>query len=132
MATMPAACYCNRCRIAIPIDEDDWRRLGFVAETLSLSDFDGAAGIELLGKLFAEDDVRVYEPKMVRFHCPCTNERAEQSLQMLGRADMEELLEERGIIEVVCEYCRVQRNFDAVDVSRLFADNVVDGPGSVQ
>ena len=85
-----------------------------------------------IGKLFAEDDVRVYEPKLVRFHCPCTNERAEQSLQLLGRADIEELLEERGTIEVICEYCRVERKFDAVDVSRLFAENVVDGPGSVQ
>jgi molecular chaperone Hsp33 len=115
-----------------PIDEDDWKRLGFVAETLLLSDFDGEAGIELLRKLFAEDDVRVYEPKVVRFHCPCTNDRAEQTLQLLGRDDLEELLEERGTVEVVCEYCRVQRNFDAVDVSRIFADNVVDGPDSVQ
>jgi molecular chaperone Hsp33 len=115
-----------------PIEEDDWKRLGFVAETLSLSDFDGEAGIQLLRKLFAEDDVRVYEPKVVRFHCPCTNDRAEQTLQLLGRDDLEELLEERGTIEVVCEYCRVQRDFDAVDVSRIFADNVVDGPDSVQ
>jgi hypothetical protein len=43
------------------IDEDDWNRLHFLAETLGFADFESAAGIKLIGKLFAEDDVRVYE-----------------------------------------------------------------------
>ena len=114
------------------VNVDDWNRLGFIAETLSIRDFESEAGIELLRKLFAEDDLRVFDPKPVRFQCRCSGGRAEQVLRMLGEAEVRETLDERGDVEVICEYCGRRRNFDAVDVTRLFTDNVVAGPGSVQ
>ena len=115
-----------------PIDPDDWNRMHFLAETLSIGDFDGEAGIELIGKLFAEDDVRVYEPKPVDFRCRCTSQKAEDVLKMLGEDEARETLDELGTIEIVCEYCGRKRGYDAVDVSRLFSDNVVPSPSSVQ
>jgi len=115
-----------------PIDEDDWNRLHFLLATLTTGDFDGDAGLELIGKLFAEDDVRVYEQRPVNFQCRCSNQKVEDVLKMLGEEESREALETQGDIEVVCEYCGEKRSFDSVDVSRLFADNVVTGPGSVQ
>ena len=51
---------------------------------------------------------------------------------MLGEDEARAALEEQGSIEVICEYCGHRRHFDAVDVERLFADNVMSGPDSVQ
>ena len=51
---------------------------------------------------------------------------------MLGENEARETLAAEGAIEVVCEYCGQRRNFDAVDIERLFVDNVIQGPGSVQ
>jgi molecular chaperone Hsp33 len=115
-----------------PIDEDDWNRLQFLAATLAEKDFDREAGIELIGKLFAEDDVRVYEPRPVNFRCRCSARKTEDVLKMLGEAEARDALAEQGSIEVICEYCGHRRHFDAVDVERLFVDNVVTGPTSVQ
>ncbi len=115
-----------------PIEEDDWNRLKFIAATLATRDFEGEAGIELIGKLFAEDDVRVYEPRPVSFRCRCSARKTEDVLKMLGENEAREALAEQGDIEVICEYCGHRRHFDAVDVERLFADNVVSGPTSVQ
>lgn len=114
------------------IDEDDWRRLHFLAETLRCEDFSGDAGLQLVGKLFAEDDVRVYQPRQVTFRCRCSARKTEDVLKMLGEAEAREALHEHGGIEVTCEYCGRRRSFDAVDVERLFAANVVAGPDSVQ
>ncbi len=114
------------------IDEDDWNRLHYLAATLGNADFDGDAGIKLIGKLFAEDDVRVYKPHKVNFRCRCSRNKTEDVLKMLGEKEARETLAEQGGIEVVCEYCGRIRTFDAVDVSRLFVDNVVRGPDSVQ
>lgn len=114
------------------IDVDDWNRLGFIAETLSLDDFASEAGIELLRKLFAEDDVRVFSAKPVRFNCRCSTDRAEQVLRMLGEPELREAIDDMGIVELICEYCGRRRNFDSVDVTRLFTENVVSGPNSVQ
>ena len=114
------------------IDGDDWNRLHLLAETLAFRDFDGAAGIRLIGNLFAEDDVRVYAPRAVNFRCRCSRQKTEDVLKMLGETESRETLAEQGRIEVICEYCGRQRNFDAVDVERLFVENVVQGPDSVQ
>lgn len=115
-----------------PIDPDDWNRLHFLAETLSIGDFEGEAGMELIGKLFAEDDVRVYEPKPVDFRCRCSSQKAEDVLKMLGEEEARAALEELGSIEIICEYCGRKRQYDAVDVSRLFSENVAPAPDSVQ
>lgn len=114
------------------IDGDDWRRLGLVAATLRAGDFANSAGIDLIGKLFAEDDVRVYQAKPVTFNCRCTRGRAEDVLRMLGRAETQDAVAEQGQVEVTCEYCGRRRSFDAVDIARLFADNVVSGSDAVQ
>ena len=112
--------------------EDDWNRLGYIAATLGAADFDAVEGMDLIGKLFAEDDVRVFTSKPVSFRCRCSRRRAEEVLRMLGETETREVAEERGRVDVTCEYCGRQRSFDAIDVSRLFADNVVSGPDSVQ
>ena len=114
------------------IDEDDWQRLKFLAETLSCRDFEHGGGLPLVGKLFAEDDVRVYEPRPVTFRCRCSARKTEDVLKMIGEAEARETLQENRHIEVICEYCGRRRTFDAVDVERLFAENVVLGPDSVQ
>ena len=114
------------------MNDDDWRRLGFMAATLRTGDFDVADGMDLIGKLFAEDDVRVFQSKPVVFRCRCSRSRAEEVLRMLGEDETRDAVTEQGQVEVTCEYCGRQRSFDPVDISRLFADNVVSGPDSVQ
>jgi molecular chaperone Hsp33 len=114
------------------LDEDDWKRLGYLAATLTADDFDTADGMALIGKLFAEDDVRVFEPRPVAFRCRCSRRRTEAVLRMLGEAEIRDVLAERGQVDITCEYCGRRRSFDPIDVSRLFAANVVAGTDSVQ
>jgi len=111
--------------------EDDWRRLGMLAATLRPADITAGVGIDLLGKLFAEDDVRIFRPKAARFKCRCSKKRAEGVLRMLGEEEISAACAEKGRVDVTCEYCGRTRSFDAVDVSRLFSDHVVKGPDRV-
>ena len=48
---------------------------------LTTADFDGDAGLKLIGKLFAEDDVRVYDPRPVNFQCRCSDQKVEDVLK---------------------------------------------------
>ena len=114
------------------MDEDDWTRLGYLAATLKANDFPGSDGLDLIGKFFNEDDVRVFSSREVMFRCRCSQQRAEEVLRMLGEDETRDALAQQESIEVTCEYCGRRRNFDSVDVSKLFADNVVQGPDSVQ
>ena len=114
------------------LDDDDWNRLGYLAATLRTRDLGAANGVALIGKIFAEDDVRVFEPKPVVFRCRCSRVRAEEVLRMLGESETREVLAERGRVDVTCEYCGRRREFDPIDISGLFTDNAVAGPDSVQ
>ena len=55
----------------------------------------------------------------------------DERLARLGEDEARAALEEQGRIEVVCEYCGRRRHFDAIDVERLFSDNVVPAPDSL-
>ena len=114
------------------IADDDWTRLGYVLDTLTFTEMTDDEPLRLIGKLFAEDDVRVFGSRPVAFHCPCSRKRAEEVLRMLGEEDAVDAVETQGTIRVTCEYCGRERGFDAVDISRLFADNVVAGSQRVQ
>ncbi len=114
------------------IEADDWVRLHYLAATLNREDFAGEAGMALIGKLFAEDDVRVYRPRGVDFRCRCSAAKTEDVLRMLGEHEARAALEEHGDIEVTCEYCGRRRSYDAVDVERLFTSNTFSAPDAIQ
>lgn len=110
---------------------DDWRRVGLLASTLRLSDVAGGVGTDLLARLFAEDDLRVFRPRGAVFRCRCTDRRAEDVLRLLGETEAREVLAEQGEVEVICEYCGRARHYDAIDLSQVFSDNVPPPSGSL-
>lgn len=114
------------------IDPDDWHRIGLLAATLRAEDFLDASGLDLIGKLFNEDDVRVFEGRPVSFRCRCSWQRTDEILRMLGEGEVRDVLAEQGRLDITCEYCGRRRRYDAVDVSRVFASNVVSGSPRLQ
>lgn len=110
-----------------PIAADDWRRLGLLLHTLQSNELAGGATPRLLQKLFAEDDVRVFESRSLRFQCRCSQSRVEEVLRFLGERETREALAEKGCVAVTCEYCGRVRTLDAVDVSRVFAGVLPSG-----
>jgi len=106
--------------------DDAWRRLGLLLATVSAKELADLPCRELLRRLFPEDDIRLFEGTPVYFQCTCSRERVAGILQALGGAEVHALLEERGDVEVRCEFCNRAWRFDAVDVASLFS------PGSTQ
>ncbi len=82
--------------------------------------------------LFHEDDIRLFESAPVSFRCGCSRERVEAMLRSLGEAEIESILNERGEVEVRCEFCNKAEAFDRVDAEHLFKAVVQPPPsGSV-
>jgi molecular chaperone Hsp33 len=50
-------------------------------------------------------------------------------LRMLGRDEVHSILEERGKVEVTCEFCRKRYTLDPVDAEQVFAAEVQTPPG---
>jgi molecular chaperone Hsp33 len=101
-------------------DEDAWDRAQLLANTVKPEELLQVDPQTLLRRLFWEETLRVFEPQPVTFHCSCTREKVADVLLMLGQADVQELISERGEVLVHCDYCNQAYTFDPVDVTQLF------------
>ena len=104
------------------VDLDDaWERVQLLAETLKPDELQTLTDRQILRRLFSEDDVRMFEPTPVFFRCRCSRDRVGGMLKGLGAAEIRSLLQERGNVEVRCDFCNRAYAFDAVDIEHLFA-----------
>ncbi|HUH11523.1 MAG TPA: Hsp33 family molecular chaperone HslO [Longimicrobiales bacterium] len=61
----------------------------------------------------------------VRFHCPCTLERAERALVLLDAGELEDVRESdarRGFTELVCQFCGEQYRISPDELERLIGE----------
>lgn len=84
--------------------------------------FDADDAHEVLAGLFPADDLRAFRPRKPRFGCSCSRERVEAALRLLGTAEVESILAERGMVGVDCEFCNRRYEFAVDEARALFAD----------
>jgi len=100
--------------------EETWVRTQRLAETLTSNEMLEVTQDDLLHRLFWEELLLMFEAKPITWKCSCTRERVADMLRMLGRAEVQDILETQGKIEVACEFCGQPYLFDGVDSALLF------------
>jgi len=110
-------------------DADAWNRAGFLAETVREEELLGLDAHDLLLRLFNQEDVRLFEPQAVKFHCSCSRKSVGSMLKMLGIEEVNSIIEEQGRIDVHCDFCNKEYVFDQIDAEQLFTNEIVV-PGS--
>ena len=103
------------------VDAEAFTRIAHFAATLTATELLTLDVPTILHRLFWEEPLRVFEPQSPQFACSCSADRVRQMLRNLGRDEAESILDERGDIEIGCDFCGNQYRFDAVDVGALFA-----------
>jgi molecular chaperone Hsp33 len=106
-------------------DDDAWGRASHLADTLKLEELLTLPAVELVHRLYHEEDIRLFDAQDVVFHCTCSRENVARMLRMLGRDEVESIIAERGEVEVHCEFCNQRYVFDRVDADAAFAEIVV-------
>jgi molecular chaperone Hsp33 len=101
-------------------NSEHFNRIALLAATLTRDELLTLEPDRILHRLFWEETVRRFEPQRPHFACRCSRERVARMLVGLGEGESASLIEERGVVEVGCEFCGLQYHFDAVDVGELF------------
>ena len=113
-------------------DDDMWSRVTMLTDTLKREELLGLPAVELIRRLYAEEDVRLFATQPVAFRCSCSRDRVARMLKMLGRDEVQSLLAEQGVAEVTCEFCNHKYVFDKVDAEQVFASALaLDGSAAV-
>ncbi len=102
-------------------DPDGWDRVTHLASTLTLEETRDAQPYDLLTRVFPEELMRVFRLYAVEYHCPYDEGRVKDMLRVLGRAEVEAILAERGEVVIRNEMCNHEYRFDARAIEEMFS-----------
>lgn len=105
---------------ADPEDRDIWNRVCQLSGTVTSEELLALDMKTLMHRLYHEEDIRVFDPDLIHFRCSCSREKIVNVLKGLGQEDVQSILETEGNVSVSCEYCKLEYQFDAVDVEQIF------------
>ena len=112
---------------------DAYPRIATLASSLKREELLGLDVDTILRRLFWEEKVQRFAPQQgehgPRFSCTCSQTRVSAMIRGLGEAEARDIIAERGLIEVDCEFCGKGYRFDDIDVTQLFTQ-VQDQPPS--
>ena len=107
---------------------EDYKRIAMLAGTLKREELLTLDVDTILRRLFWEEPLTRFEPLSPSFGCSCSRERVGNMLRSLGTAEIESIIAERGKVDVACEFCGAQYEFDPVDAAQIFTHQISQQP----
>ena len=112
-------------------DEDGFRRVGALFDTLNASELLALPSAEVIHRLFHEEAPQLVGEKPLQFGCSCSRERVEAMLVSLGREEADAAIEAgEGEARIHCEFCGQEYRFDAAGMAELFRQAAAEAPAS--
>ena len=105
-------------------DQDSWQRTTMLADTVQAEELLQLDTSSLLRRLFHEENVRLFDPTPVAFKCRCSQQSVSNMLRLLGREEIDSIIQEQGSISVNCDFCNAAYVFDPIDASQLFVNKM--------
>ena len=102
-------------------NQEAWNNRIQLANTITAEELINLEHEQLLMRLFHEEGVRLYEPSPLRFECSCSKARCSQALIQLGETEMQNIIDEQGVVHVDCQFCGYQYEYNQTDIAMLFA-----------
>jgi molecular chaperone Hsp33 len=100
--------------------DEDYNRISTLARSITREELLELDVETVLRRLFWEEKLLRFEPQTPHFACTCSRERVANMIRGLGQEEADSILQERGEIDVGCDFCGQQYKFDAVDSARIF------------
>ena len=113
---------------------EEYNRISTLASSLTRDELLTLDVDTILRRLFWEEKLVRFEPQQgengPHFACSCSRERVSTMLRGLGEEEVRSVLDERGSVEVGCEFCGQQYVYDTVDAEQLFKAPSAQPPAS--
>lgn len=97
-----------------------WEHAVKLGETITDEELLTLSNPIILHRLYHLEDLRLFDPDNVKFNCSCNLTKMENAVRTLGQTESEEILQEKQVIVITCEYCNHEFQFDKVDVAKIF------------
>lgn len=102
------------------VEQTYWEHIEILANTVTSQEMFDLDCHQLIHRLFHQEDVRLFPSEKIVFECACSRSRIEKMLKAMGEQELDDLLKERDIIDICCEFCNHTYKFTAQDIAPLF------------
>lgn len=106
-------------------NRDKWETVIALADTVKNEELLELDHSTVLYRLFNEHPLRLFEPKILKFACSCSRERSASALLSIGKEEVEELLVERGSVDIDCQFCNQHYHFPADEIRKLLSGDTL-------
>lgn len=96
-----------------------FEHLSVLANTLTHEEMALLSVAQLLHRLYHEEDIHLFEPQTVRFHCGCSRDKTQEALRSVEKTELLTIIEEEGSLDLTCDYCLTTYRFDCIDIEAL-------------
>jgi len=83
---------------------------------------EGKTPEDILVTIF-KDKLQILDKSEIEFGCNCSRERIENILISLGKEEIEDMIENEGESEIICQFCRTKYYYDENDL-KLILDKI--------
>lgn len=104
-------------------DADGWSRVRQLAQTVRDDELLGLPPAALLGRLFAEETVRLFDARPITHDWPADRDKVIGMLRGLGAAELRRILAEHGEVVIRDDLSNHDYRFDAAEIDALFASD---------
>ena len=104
-------------------DEDAWERFVHLASTVKSEELLKLETLELLHRLYHEEELRFYDAKAMQFNCSCSRQRTLEALMSIGAEEVKEILLEQGEISIDCQFCAEHYQFTPSDLADILGEH---------
>lgn len=105
-------------------DNPDFEHLSTLAKTLKEDEVFSLETEELLHRLYHEEQVRLFDPTPVMFHCDCSKTRSATALRSISKDELIDIVKQEGAIKMNCQFCHAEYQYDALDVENIHHQNL--------
>ena len=74
---------------------------------------------DLLNILLDGFDVEITDKIDLNFYCNCDKDRVERALMLLGKKELQELIDEGKPVELCCHFCNKKYNFNSSELLEI-------------
>ena len=103
---------------------DAWSSAELLANTIKDDELINLSSNDILHRLYHEYDVRTFDKESIFFRCTCSAERMHGIVKSLGEAEVRDILQEQGKVQIDCHFCNSQYRYDAIEIEMMFNDSV--------
>ena len=111
------------------IAAEGWSRIQTLGETITDEELLNLSPTTILRRLFleesAENGLRSFPPRPIRFACSCSRTKVADVLRMLGEEEVQSILADQSVVETICDFCAQPYRFDAVDCQQVFKTDLL-------